>query len=388
MNAPFLTGAGSSSGILGSSFVSNEAVATATSPSYVITPSSIHTSPQELPLKLDDNSGASPTGNIIGDSRFVHNSHDIITNTNTNTNIVNNFGLPHASMISAPHMPPVLRCLSCGNVDCMVPARPQDDIALGLQHQQRVTNTTTNTPNEWTHSWGYDIPGAPLDLANFPALVPDGLSIGGFFGAGSMNGQGALPACSNDDGTLSPSSSDSSALVMESPSVPSPLLSSQRRRLPNQPASNYQNIQAAALTNTDANTLAAADASPVIASNSTVTESFPSSSRAPCQKHGNCRRNHHSCIGERQAKDEFLLACRAKGMTYREIKQKGNMTEAESTLRGRHRVLTKNKGERLRSPKWTEKDVSLPISFLYCRPPRPSLCPYSRNRCACFCSRR
>jgi hypothetical protein len=51
-------------------------------------------------------------------------------------------------------------------------------------------------------------------------------------------------------------------------------------------------------------------------------------------------------------------------MTYRDIKKMGKMTEAESTLRGRHRVLTKDKRERLRSPKWTDTDVSRrPIFF-------------------------
>ncbi|OAQ98674.1 hypothetical protein LLEC1_06946 [Akanthomyces lecanii] len=58
------------------------------------------------------------------------------------------------------------------------------------------------------------------------------------------------------------------------------------------------------------------------------------------------------------AQNDFLIKARAEGMSYRDIKVKGGFTEAESTLRGRHRMLTKDKEDRVRKPEWTEKDVS------------------------------
>lgn len=61
---------------------------------------------------------------------------------------------------------------------------------------------------------------------------------------------------------------------------------------------------------------------------------------------------------ERSAKDEYLLKAKAEGLTYREIRVKGNFSEAESTLRGRYRTLTKSKEERVRKPEWTQHDVS------------------------------
>lgn len=62
---------------------------------------------------------------------------------------------------------------------------------------------------------------------------------------------------------------------------------------------------------------------------------------------------------EREEQNRFLVQCRRKGMSYREIRKKGGFREAESTLRGRFRDLTKPKEERLRRPEWTCHDVSL-----------------------------
>ncbi|CRK07889.1 hypothetical protein HYQ45_003571 [Verticillium longisporum] len=62
---------------------------------------------------------------------------------------------------------------------------------------------------------------------------------------------------------------------------------------------------------------------------------------------------------ERLAKDEFLLRSKREGMTYREIRKAGGFREAESTLRGRYRTLTKKKEERVRRPEWEERDVQL-----------------------------
>lgn len=60
----------------------------------------------------------------------------------------------------------------------------------------------------------------------------------------------------------------------------------------------------------------------------------------------------------RQKRDIYLLEMRRKGHSYKTIKRRGNFREAESTLRGRVRVLTKEKWERVRRPEWTGEDVS------------------------------
>jgi hypothetical protein len=61
----------------------------------------------------------------------------------------------------------------------------------------------------------------------------------------------------------------------------------------------------------------------------------------------------------RNARNQYLLDMREKGFTYKEIKDSGNFDEAESTLRGRVRVLTKARSERVRKPEWTDRDVRL-----------------------------
>ncbi|OAF54617.2 hypothetical protein VC83_09077 [Pseudogymnoascus destructans] len=61
----------------------------------------------------------------------------------------------------------------------------------------------------------------------------------------------------------------------------------------------------------------------------------------------------------RSTKDAFLITSKRAGMSYRAIRQAGNFSEAESTLRGRYRTLTKHKEERVRRPEWTEGDVRL-----------------------------
>ena len=59
----------------------------------------------------------------------------------------------------------------------------------------------------------------------------------------------------------------------------------------------------------------------------------------------------------RLPRDRYLLEKRKEGLSYKEIKREGHFTEAESTLRGRVRVLTKAKIDRVRKPHWTAKDV-------------------------------
>ncbi|KAK0271706.1 hypothetical protein LTR91_003788 [Friedmanniomyces endolithicus] len=58
-------------------------------------------------------------------------------------------------------------------------------------------------------------------------------------------------------------------------------------------------------------------------------------------------------------RDEILVQRRSEGWTYRKIKDHYRFPEAEPTLRGRHRMLTKEKEERVRRPVWTRRDVQL-----------------------------
>ncbi|KAI9738130.1 MAG: hypothetical protein M1818_005559 [Claussenomyces sp. TS43310] len=62
---------------------------------------------------------------------------------------------------------------------------------------------------------------------------------------------------------------------------------------------------------------------------------------------------------ERESKDDFLVRSKLAGMSYKDIRRQGGFTEAESTLRGRFRTLTKEKEERVRRPTWQENDIRL-----------------------------
>lgn len=57
------------------------------------------------------------------------------------------------------------------------------------------------------------------------------------------------------------------------------------------------------------------------------------------------------------AKDRELIRWKNQGLSYKEIKARGGFNEAESTLRGRYRTLTKPKHLRVRKPEWQQKDV-------------------------------
>lgn len=63
----------------------------------------------------------------------------------------------------------------------------------------------------------------------------------------------------------------------------------------------------------------------------------------------------------RLTRDAFLLEHRRAGISYKEIKRRGRFREAESTLRGRVRVLTKEKWQRVRKPEWFDDDVCPPF---------------------------
>ena len=64
-------------------------------------------------------------------------------------------------------------------------------------------------------------------------------------------------------------------------------------------------------------------------------------------------------IDARNRRDGLLLSMRDEGKSYREIKRLGKFKEAESTLRGRYRALTKGKEERVRKPQWHRQDVGI-----------------------------
>lgn len=61
----------------------------------------------------------------------------------------------------------------------------------------------------------------------------------------------------------------------------------------------------------------------------------------------------------RAEQDALLVKLRNQGKSYKQIRQIGRFTEAESTLRGRYRTLTKSREQRVRRPEWTDKDVSI-----------------------------
>ena len=67
---------------------------------------------------------------------------------------------------------------------------------------------------------------------------------------------------------------------------------------------------------------------------------------------------------ERIAKDKFLLDSKREGKSYKQIRIEGGFTEAESTLRGRHRTLTKKPEERVRKPEWESNDVMSSIVYI------------------------
>ncbi|KAJ5936203.1 hypothetical protein N7454_005501 [Penicillium verhagenii] len=75
---------------------------------------------------------------------------------------------------------------------------------------------------------------------------------------------------------------------------------------------------------------------------------------------------HNTSPGHLQAtlhysdtRDRLLVEGRRSGLTYKAIKETGNFKEAESTLRGRYRALTKVKEQRVRKPKWLRMDIDL-----------------------------
>ncbi|GKZ34829.1 hypothetical protein AbraIFM66950_005225 [Aspergillus brasiliensis] len=61
----------------------------------------------------------------------------------------------------------------------------------------------------------------------------------------------------------------------------------------------------------------------------------------------------------RDKRNAFLIDCKLRGLSYKDIKRIGGFKEAESTLRGRFRTLTKSKEQRVRKPQWHQNDIRL-----------------------------
>ncbi|GAB0144791.1 hypothetical protein EsHS_00005248 [Epichloe bromicola] len=61
----------------------------------------------------------------------------------------------------------------------------------------------------------------------------------------------------------------------------------------------------------------------------------------------------------RTYEDIVLVESRKEGKSYKRILQENNFQVKESTLRGRHRALTKHSSQRPRKPQWTQKDIDL-----------------------------
>ncbi|KAM0562011.1 hypothetical protein ACHAPJ_002453 [Fusarium lateritium] len=61
-------------------------------------------------------------------------------------------------------------------------------------------------------------------------------------------------------------------------------------------------------------------------------------------------------LNDREARNQYLIRGRELNISYGEIKKLGGFPQTDSTLRGRHRVLTKPAGLRVRSPKWHRSD--------------------------------
>ncbi|OAL37488.1 hypothetical protein AYO20_03337 [Fonsecaea nubica] len=59
------------------------------------------------------------------------------------------------------------------------------------------------------------------------------------------------------------------------------------------------------------------------------------------------------------SKDTLLVQLKEQGLSYKIIKERLKFEEAESTLRGRYRALTKPREARLRKPEWSDRDVRL-----------------------------
>ncbi|KAL4977746.1 hypothetical protein BDW66DRAFT_165411 [Aspergillus desertorum] len=78
-------------------------------------------------------------------------------------------------------------------------------------------------------------------------------------------------------------------------------------------------------------------------------------------------------------KNALLIEYKRRGLSYKDIKRIAGFKEAESTLRGRFRTLTKSKEQRVRKPQWHEKDVRLLCEAVNAYSDDGRISPYSRR---------
>lgn len=118
------------------------------------------------------------------------------------------------------------------------------------------------------------------------------------------------------------------------------------------------------LFNTTLDRFAFADPSPVLLSTQAMTEdtlalaSLPGTNELEIPSEAAEQAVRYVPETTRNTRDEYLQEARRRGMSYKEIKRRGGFTEAESTLRGRIRILSKPKEMRVRKPQWNRSDVS------------------------------
>jgi hypothetical protein len=375
MNAPFLT---ESEGPVLLSFAqsinANATADIATPPTSVVAPSSIHSSPQEPPPRPDlaSQGSLSQSCHLLQQQQQQPGSpgHPI------------NYG--PICLGEGYLLPPGPDCSYYHFISCH-------------SQQQQVSQL-----QPWFHNAALPLPSQTAtsfaDVGSFPKT--DGLQEGGLLGNIAF-----------DSDNLSLSSSDASVpqgfVIPDSPesfTLPSQQDMKQEMKLEMQQQDEYQpqaaqrkklpDIPARAQTPDDASEESCMTTEEDGSSASDVSENdFNPYLKTSQRKKNNARKREERSLSplsailespiepqaaerpmpdawgidnDRKARDRFLVACRSRGMTYREIKKAGKMHEAESTLRGRHRVLTKCKAQRIRKPQWTKKDASRP------RPPRHS----------------
>ncbi|KAJ5124835.1 uncharacterized protein N7515_008660 [Penicillium bovifimosum] len=85
----------------------------------------------------------------------------------------------------------------------------------------------------------------------------------------------------------------------------------------------------------------------------------PTTSSSEPSPHNGEDRSIEASLHYSDERNAFLIDCKRRGLSYKDIKRVGGFKEAESTLRGRYRTLTKSKDQRVRKPKWQEKDIRL-----------------------------
>lgn len=382
MNAPFLTG-NQSPGHPGLINDINTGITVTTPPPSVVAPSSIESSPQELPAEPEPMSPGS-----------LAQGHQILQQQQQQSQF----------LLTYP-------CARCHKKDCMVPSWANDDVPYGLGLHHHAGGNMPSPPQlPWsqTQSWSYSMAGTspPQAMTALPGVstftnleVPqhEGMEDLGFdhdtFSLLSSEEPLTPPVFampgSPESVTLSPQPQAVEQAVTQAQAqvqVQTP----ERKKLPGVP--NWSESPTHALEDSGHESdVSSSDDACTCRGRTQARRTKTRQRRQRGKRSLSTRQDTQDNSGPivpatgpntaavpnldasnteqgRQAKDQFLLECRARGMTYKEIKESGNLTEAESTLRGRHRVLTKSKEERIRKPCWTDKDVSSPPKPLFPAP--------------------